>query len=754
MSKGRDCRETILACQALADDPALHFHLPPVRYEAGHELAVEVTGVQPAVTGTAVLRLEKFLGGGFAGQVYRARLERLDLPEPVPGLTVGGQYAVKIVIPPSGFSVWLRNTVYWLAFQGPFSSQVNVDACRAGLLFQKLVRRAAALRLGRETAVKDAYASFHDPGLRAYGEITEWVEGRTWLLEADETPWQRRRWRDIPLEETASAEFVATRRFMAGMVSLLHELGAPEFARQYEWWTMKSQPNVLHRTDLPESSPDRRLCAIDFRAGLALLPFLPMSPGDFKLILAGLFRRGALVQFDRIDLVKLDGFVAAHADHFADLAPALAELKERDRAYRRSLPDLSHHGWRLPFDRALRADVRKGLVEGYQAEDSVDPDFAERLRRGGLRFVLFYLLGVLPFFGKRLRRLWGNAAYRRHLAACCGSMAYLGAALRAWAARGCIGWLRTGAIGEEHAHVLTAHPSLFLLERCTVGLLPAFLHRLLIDPGHVWCRFREKCRFFRSFWTSQEVRERWFLDLLDEGERDGMLHPADKQFIAGRVRDPFIVKYLKCLAVHFATLPVTQVVSVVLGAALAGWLYARGESWQEASLAFGTTVAFFQVFPISPGSLCRGGYVVWLMVRERDWRNYIVACPLSFAKYIGYLAFPLQMTTSYRSLARFLAGRWATGAVRIVPVFGEKGALLEHWVFDAAFNYPRVFAKWARPRMGLLLTFWALFGIALAANIFTRCPASDGIDLVIVTIAVFILPRTLFYPLLAKRRRK
>jgi hypothetical protein len=112
------------------------------------------------------------------------------------------------------------------------------------------------------------------------------------------------------------------------------------------------------------------------------------------------------------------------------------------------------------------------------------------------------------------------------------------------------------------------------------------------------------------------------------------------------------------------------------------------------------------------------------------------------------------MTTSYPSLARFLAGRWATGAVRIVPVFGEKGALLEHWVFDAAFNYPRVFAKWARPRMGLLLTFWALFGIALAANIFTRCPASDGIDLVIVTIAVFILPRTLFYPLLAKRRRK
>lgn len=757
MSNGRDCRETILACQALAADPALFFRYPPTRYEEGHELAVTVTGVQPAVTGTAVLRLEKFLGGGFAGQVYRARLERLDLPEPVPGLAAGGRYAVKIVIPPSGFSVWLRNTVYWLAFQGPFSAQVNADACRAGLLFQKLVRRAAGLRFGRETAVKDAYASFHDPELRAYGEITEWVEGRTWLLEADQTPWQRRHWRDIPLGETASAEFVATRRFMAGMVDLLHDLGAPEFARQYEWWTMKSQPNVLHRTDLPESGPDRRLCAIDFRAGLALLPFLPMSPGDFKLILAGLFRRGTLVQFDRIDLGKLEGFVAAHPEHFADLAPALAELKERDRAYRRSLPDLFHHGWRLPCDRALRAEVRKGLVEGYQAEDVADPACAEGLCRGGLRFVLFYLLGVLPFFGTRLRRLWGNAAYRRHLAACFGQPGYLGRAMRGHAARGCIGWLRRGAVGESHARTLTAHPALFFLERCTVGLLPAFLHRLLVEPGHIWRRFLEKCRFFRSFWTSEEVRERWFLDLLDEGEREGMLQPADKQTIAGRVRDPFIVKYLKCLAVHFATLPVTQVVSVVLGAILAGGLYARGESWQEATLAFGATVAFFQVFPISPGSLCRGGYVVWLMVSERNWRDYLVACPLSFAKYIGYLAFPLQMATSYPSLARFLAGRWATRAVRIIPVFGEKGALLEHWVFDAAFNYPRVFAKWARPRLGLLLNLWALFGIVLGTNIFVRSDLTltghDGINLIIVTFVVFLIPRMLFYPLLAKRRR-
>jgi hypothetical protein len=751
------CRETIGQCEALAADPSLHFRHPPGRYEEGHVLTVAITGVHPAVEGRATMVLERFLGGGFAGQVYRARLTELVLPEgqAIPGLEAGAHYAIKIVIPPSGFSVWFRNTLYWLAFQGPFSSQVNHDACRAGLLLQKIIRRAAALRFGRETAIKDAYASFHDPGLRSYGEITEWVEGRTWLLEADDAPW--RRWRANDLDETDSPEFVATRRFMAALVQLFHDMGAPEFARQYEWWTMKSQPNVMHRTDIPGAGPGTTLCAIDFRAGLALLPFLPMSPGDFKLILSGLFRRGALVQFDRANLPKLERFVAEHAEHFADMAPAIAELKTRDRAYRRSLPDLTHHGWRLPFDSALRADVRKGLVEGYRAQGSVDDAFAEKLRQGGLRFVLFYLLGILPFFGTRLRRLWANASYRRHLGAILADGEYRRNALRALAARGSVRWLRAGAIGPGYARVLASQPLTYFLERCTVGLLPAFLHRSFVEVGYLRRRLMAGWTFGREFWRSADVREEWFLDMLDAGERDGMLRPDEKRAIAARVKDPFIVKYLKCLAVHFATLPVTQIVSVITGGVVVGWLLANGHTWGQATLAFGATLAVFQVTPVSPGSLCRGGYVVYLMIRERNWRDYLVACPLSFVKYLGYLAFPLQMTSAYPALARFLAGRWATQAVHVVPVFGEKGALLEHWVFDLFFNLPRAFAKWAKPRLGLLLTLWALLGIGLMALIFHwfELPLSGpnakyGVNLIIATVCVFVLPRVLLYPLLAR----
>ena len=114
------------------------------------------------------------------------------------------------------------------------------------------------------------------------------------------------------------------------------------------------------------------------------------------------------------------------------------------------------------------------------------------------------------------------------------------------------------------------------------------------------------------------------------------------------------------MAVHFCTIPVTQIVSLVTGGVVAAYVLSRGGSTADASLAFAGVVALFQVTPISPGSLCRGFYVVGLMLYERNWRDYLVAAPLSFVKYIGYLAFPLQMTTTYPHLARFLVSRRAT----------------------------------------------------------------------------------------------
>ncbi|MCD6378230.1 MAG: hypothetical protein J7L99_05210, partial [Planctomycetes bacterium] len=42
------------------------------RYEAGDELVYKVIGVCPASEATLKLVVERFVGGGFAGQVYRA----------------------------------------------------------------------------------------------------------------------------------------------------------------------------------------------------------------------------------------------------------------------------------------------------------------------------------------------------------------------------------------------------------------------------------------------------------------------------------------------------------------------------------------------------------------------------------------------------------------------------------------------------------------------------------------------------------
>ena len=86
--------------------------------------------------------------------------------------------------------------------------------------------------------------------------------------------------------------------------------------------------------------------------------------------------------------------------------------------------------------------------------------------------------------------------------------------------------------------------------------------------------------------------------------------------------------------------------------------------------AAGILVAF-QVTPVSPGSLVRGLYGLYLVIRERNFKDYNIAVFLGFFKYIGYLAFPIQMTQRYPALARFMAGHWATEAVHAVPVFGE-----------------------------------------------------------------------------------
>jgi len=269
-------------------------------YDPGNLLEYSITGVVPANTGRMVVEVDRFVGGGFAGQVYRVNLLEVQADGgPISGLIAGQPYALKILKPASAFSRVFRDFLYFLAYQGRFSAQVNPASVRVGVLWQKLIRRAAAIEFGSSSCVCDTYATFYDEDLHSFGEINEWIEGRTWKYEVDDRMFDRWDFRTSPPEDHNCPEYVHKKLFMRKLVELLHEMGAPELARQYEWWTCKSQPNALKRLSA-DDSPRAGLTAVDFRAGLTLLPFLPMSPVDFKLIWTGLLR-GRLVQFDRSD---------------------------------------------------------------------------------------------------------------------------------------------------------------------------------------------------------------------------------------------------------------------------------------------------------------------------------------------------------------------------------------------------------------------------------------------------------------------
>ncbi|MFQ5805665.1 MAG: hypothetical protein ACE5I3_04360, partial [Phycisphaerae bacterium] len=657
------------------------------RYDPGEHLELTVTGVMPANAGRIVAEVERFVGGGFAGQVYRVKLlEVAPYEDAIEGLSVGQSYAIKILRPPSACAGLFRSFLYFLAFQGTFSAQVNPAAVRVGALWQKLIRRAATRQLG-DNAVCDTYATFYDEDLHSFGEINEWVAGRIWKFEVDDQLFDRWKFEGPAPAGINCPEYVHKKLFMQELVALLHQMGAPELARQYEWWTCKSQPNVLKRLGADDASRDG-LTAIDFRAGLALLAFLPMSPADFWLIARGLVR-GRLAQFDRSDPRRLQRFIARNRDDFEDLQPAIAELEQQESLYRRSLPDITHHHFRLLTDAALRQSVKDGTVTGWRNLGRIDDEHAARLdKRRGL-FALLYTVSLVPLLGRFVVKLWGDVRHRAHVKRTLTSWDYLCRTVRGARIETLITWHREGRACDARVLQLVQRPVRYWIQRILIGWLPASWHRGLTEPRYAWARIREKARFIVQFLRNPPFRETWLLEQVRLGREEGMLSAVETDKISGQIRDPYIQKYLKCLAVHICTVPVTQVVMVLAGAAVAAYcLVYKGLNWPEALAAGTAAAALIQLLPISPGSIARGAFVLFLMVKERDIRNYYIAAPVAFLHVIGYLAFPLQMVAHDPALARFMAGRWATSMVRFIPVFGESGGLLEHGVFDAFFNLP------------------------------------------------------------------
>ncbi|MBA7677000.1 hypothetical protein ES703_85248 [subsurface metagenome] len=594
------------------------------------------------------------------------------------------------------------------------SLQVNPAAARAGALWQKFIRRAAKIRFADESVVVDIHATFVDSRLGSCGELSEWVDGRTWRLEVDDhldtlKRWKRRR--KVDAERLGSPEYRAKKQFMADLVRLLHDMGGHELARQYEWWTCKSQPNCLKREGTYDD-PSAGLVAVDFRAGLALLPFLPMSPGDFKLIVKGLMR-GSVVQFDRGNITKLEAFVRAHGDEFADMEQTLEDLKTAEQVYRDSVPDVTHNHIHLVHSRKLWVTMLDSAMTGWKVRNLVDERCERKLRESRVLTILFFVIGAIPFLGKFVRRIWGRDDWRKHYTSMLTSWDYFKRAVYARLAEKVVVWHRAGRLDESRAMKVGGSAWRFLCH-LPLSVLPAKLHRFLTDRAF----FKDKLQYLFvrpvKLYFSAKLREEWLRDMVNDGKKKHILTEHDAETIVSQLHEPYIQRYLVSLVVHLLTLPLTQIVSVIVA-----WVYYRKTGDK---LGTGWILVLFQIIPISPGSIARGIYAVGIAIYDRSFKNYNIAVFLSFIKYIGYLAFPIQMTYHYPALARFMAAHWATGAVHIVPVFGEGGALLEHWIFRLFYNWPltirRRMRRRAEMRSAMKARYWhvgicAVFGTVI-----------------------------------------
>jgi hypothetical protein len=445
---------------------------------------------------------------------------------------------VKILIPPSNFSLLFRNLLYWIGFQGPFQLQVNPSAARAGALWQKFIRRAAKKQFGTESAVVDIHATFVDKTLGSCGELSEWVEGRTWRLEVDDHLDELKRWikgKETGPQKLGSPEYRAKMAFMRQFVELLHQMGAHEFARQYEWSTWKSQPNCLKRSGMADSSANG-LTAVDFRAGLALLPFLPMSPGDFKLIITGLLR-GSLVQFDRGNIKSLRAYIEAHKENFAGMEGVLEELEEAEKIYRSSVADITHNHVRLLYSPTLWSTMLKSAITGWRVRGLIDRRCRDQLQKNTFLTLLFGLLGLIPLAGRFFRRIWGQPYWRKHYWMILTSVHYLRRAARAKFIEKLISWHRADRLDDRRALFLSRQ-----IWRCSyhwpLSLLPVGIHKLLTDRQFA----RERLDYYLlrpvRLYFNNELREQWLRDMVAEGREKHLLNEEDAGVILSQIARP------------------------------------------------------------------------------------------------------------------------------------------------------------------------------------------------------------------------
>jgi hypothetical protein len=659
-------------------------------YLSGERVEADVFSPSGQHIGLEIFVIQAYAGSGFAGQVYRASPVGGVLRSTA-GIGATQPVAIKILKPKSRWKRVFRDLLYYCSYQTSYTPRLREPAVRSGLIWQELLRAAAKIEFGFASAVARPLGYYWDNEQTSYVEVHDWIEGRPVCYEADDEIFLNR---NRGVGKPARTEMARKKRFMLAMVNLCNQIGAVGLARQYEWYTLVSQANVLSRAK--PAGDGLEFTGIDFRPGLAVPFFLPLSPVHLRMALNGI-RRGVFVHFDEVDFERLDKFVADNSKAHASLSRLCRQLKQDDQRYRSSSPDLWHAGFQRLSNPEIRGAIAHGLVQDWCKLDGVTSDTALRLQRNPLAFLLFYLLNLIPLVGGFFQRILGSARYRRHLKYLILDRVYFAEVFAASKSCDLLAWLDDARISESRLKTLARSNLFYFLNKVVLSWLPSRLHRLVSD-GEVFRRYLFDLVVHPiRLLVKAEYRKVWLTDIIHWQHKRGIVTLSQMDELLEQVAEAHRQGFIRDLGFTIGL----EIFSKLVYALLAAYGVSSGDF-----VPFAITV----LGPVPPSGFVRTGYVLFLliwefprMIRQEGNKLFLTrALGLLIAPWrvVGNFFAPFEMFVYCPDLSLLLADYYVSSMVGAIPVLGGRGQLLEYWAFQLVFNVPlslrkQVLARWS-----------------------------------------------------------
>lgn len=676
--------------------------LRPGGYDPGDTVKARIKDID-GVERDAAFRIDRYCGGGFAGQVYRATVVICDQN----WLTPGHPYALKFFRTRSGLRKRFRDVMYFLAFQSPFPHQFNEAAVRTGVFMTRLLRIVSKVEFGTEAPINDCYGSFWDDHVGSFAEVDEWVEGRVSDPDVDSGIFTRRShnrrvWRERrsgnlntgPMMQSDS-EIAAKRRFMDAWVRMCSVLGIEDLARQVYWWTGMSQPNVLTRT----TGEGLQFVWVDRRPGL---PGFLLSLGDFPLLFNAILR-GSIPPFDRINFKKLRNW--SKAPNGAEWESLVDRLHEIDDEYHRAQVDIIGHHFRLIADSRLKRSVMRGIVDYWRRTGRIDGDVRGRLIANSLRAVPHLLLSCIPILGCRLQKFVGNAGYREHIRRMFGEASYRWDYFDRRRKIDLAMWLRDNRIAEGRGDKCLRSLPAYFRDLIFFSWQPPTWQRFFTD----WATAKDS---LRRLFTSplkyvfvvpyrRKVNLDWVHERTEEDVRHGYVSREEAEVFTSIGGSETMQKYVTGIMVTLALQPASELVFIALAAILGikGLSDFEGVKHSIGGLGWWAVPLGIAFVAVSPAGILRFVYCIVQWIRNRHV-PYGTALSLSLFRAIGDLAFIIQTARTYPQFSGYLLTSSLCHLVGLVPVFGERGGLLNIWVATAVLSWPASWKAWLGKRRG------------------------------------------------------